>query len=42
MKIAIFTQHYFPENFRINYLVNELKKNNKIYIFTANPSYNLS
>jgi hypothetical protein len=42
MKIAVFTQHYFPENFRINYLVNELKKNNEIYIFTANPNYNLS
>jgi len=42
MKIAIFTQHYFPENFRINYLVNELKKNNEVYIFTANPHYNLS
>lgn len=42
MKIAIFTQHYFPENFRINYLVNELKKNNEIYVFTANPNYNLS
>jgi colanic acid biosynthesis glycosyl transferase WcaI len=42
MKIAIFTQHYYPENFRINSLVNELKKNNKIYIFTANPHYNLS
>jgi hypothetical protein len=42
MKIAIFTQHYFPENFRINYLVNELKKNNEIFIYTANPHYNLS
>jgi len=42
MKIALFSQHYFPENFRINYLVNKLKKNNEIYIFTANPHYNLS
>ena len=42
MKIAIFSQHYFPENFRINYLVDELKKKNKIHIFTANPHYNLT
>jgi len=42
MKIAIFTQHYYPENFRINYLVDELKKKNKIHIFTANPHYNLT
>lgn len=42
MKIAIFTQHYFPENFRINYIVDELKKNNEIFVFTANPHYNLS
>jgi hypothetical protein len=42
VKIAIFTQHYFPENFRINYIVDELKKNNEIFVFTANPHYNLS
>jgi hypothetical protein len=42
MKIAIFTQHYFPENFRINYIVDELKKKNKIFIFTSRPHYNLS
>jgi glycosyltransferase involved in cell wall biosynthesis len=42
MKIAIFTQHYFPENFRINYLVDQLKKKNKIFIFTSRPHYNLS
>jgi len=42
MKIAIFTQHYYPENFRINYLVEELKKKNEINIFTGNPHYNLN
>lgn len=42
MKVAIFTQHYFPENFRINYLVDQLKKKNKIFIFTSRPHYNLS
>ena len=42
MKIAIFSQHFFPENFRINYLVDQLKKNNQIFIFTSKPHYNLS
>ena len=42
MKIAIFTQHYYPENFRINYLVEQLKKKNEISIFTGNPHYNLN
>jgi glycosyltransferase involved in cell wall biosynthesis len=42
VKIAIFTQHYFPENFRINYIVDELKKNNEIFVFTSIPNYNLS
>jgi glycosyltransferase involved in cell wall biosynthesis len=41
MRIAIFTQHYYPENFRINYIVQELKKNNQIFIFTSKPHYNL-
>jgi len=42
MKIAIFTQHFFPENFRINYLVDQLKKKHQIFIFTSKPHYNLS
>jgi hypothetical protein len=41
MRIAIFTQHYYPENFRINYIVQELKKNNQIFIYTSKPHYNL-
>jgi len=42
MKIVIFTKHYYPENFRINYVVNQLKKKHKLLIFTSNPHYNLS
>jgi glycosyltransferase involved in cell wall biosynthesis len=41
MKIAIFTQHFYPENFRINYIVQQLKKKNQIFIFTSKPHYNL-
>jgi hypothetical protein len=41
MRISIFTQHYYPENFRINYIVQQLKKKNQIYIFTSKPYYNL-
>ena len=42
MKIALFTKHYYPENFRINYIVNQLKAKNKLLIFTSSPHYNLS
>jgi hypothetical protein len=42
MKIVIFTQHYYPENFRINYIIDELRKNNQLKVFTANPHYNLN
>lgn len=42
MKIVIFTQHYYPENFRINYIIEELRKNNQLKVFTANPHYNLN
>jgi len=41
MRIAIFTQHYYPENFRINYTIQQLKKKNQISIFTTKPHYNL-
>ena len=41
LKLAIFSQHFYPENFRINFLVDELKKKNEITIFTSNPHYNL-
>jgi colanic acid biosynthesis glycosyl transferase WcaI len=41
MKIAIFTQHYYPENFRINYIVQQLKKKNQVFVFTSKPHYNL-
>ncbi len=42
MKIIVFSQHFWPEKFRINYLVEELSKNNKIKrlsVFTAKPNY---
>jgi len=42
MKIVIFSQHYYPENFRINYIADQLKKKNKLLVFTSNPHYNLS
>ena len=42
MYIVIFTKHYYPENFRINYVIDQLKKKNKLLIFTSNPHYNLS
>ena len=42
MKIIIFTQHFWPENFRINDLAEQIIKNKKIKdlsIFTAKPNY---
>ena len=41
MKIGVFTQHFFPENFRINFVVDELKKKNDVTIFTSMPHYNI-
>ncbi len=41
LKLAIFSQHFYPENFRINFLVDELKKKNEVTVFTSNPHYNL-
>ena len=40
MKIAIFTKHFYLENFHINYIVQQLKKN-QIFIFISKPHYNL-
>ena len=41
MNILILSQYFWPENFRINELANELNKSKdiKIYILTCNPSY---
>lgn len=40
MKILIITEHYWPENFRINDLSKELaKKDIKVDVLTGNPNY---
>jgi hypothetical protein len=41
MNVLILSQYFWPENFRINELVNELDKSKKINIevLTAKPSY---
>ena len=42
MRLIIFTQHFWPENFRINSIAKYLSKNKiikKLSIFTAKPNY---
>ena len=39
MNILILSQRYWPENFRINLVVEKLKKNNKIFVLTEKPNY---
>jgi len=42
MKIIIFTQHFWPENFRINNIAEYLSKKSiikKLSVFTAKPNY---
>ncbi len=42
MKLIIFSQHFWPEKFRINSLAEQLSKNKKIKklsVFTAKPNY---
>ena len=42
MKILIFTQHFWPEKFRINYIAEFLSKNKivkKLSVFTGKPNY---
>ncbi len=39
MRILVFSQYFWPENFRINDIVKFLSKNDKIYILTSFPSY---
>ncbi len=42
MKLIIFTQHFWPENFRINSIVNYLSKKKaieRLSVFTAKPNY---
>ncbi|MDA9697650.1 glycosyltransferase family 4 protein [Candidatus Pelagibacter sp.] len=39
MRILVFSQYFWPENFRINDIVKFLSKNDKIYVLTSFPSY---
>ena len=39
MKILIYSQYFWPENFLVNDLVIELKKNNKVDVVTGLPNY---
>ena len=39
MKLVFFSQHFFPENFRINEIVFGLAKKFKINVFTGRPNY---
>ena len=39
MKILIYSQYFWPENFLVNNLVIELKKKNKVDVVTGLPNY---
>ncbi len=39
MNILILSQRFWPENFRINLVVEKLKNNNKIFVLTEKPNY---
>lgn len=39
MKILIYSQYFWPENFLVNELANELKKNNQVDVITGLPNY---
>ena len=39
MNILIFSQRFWPENFRINLITEKLNKNNKLYVLTEKPNY---
>lgn len=41
MKILIYSQHFWPENFRINDVAEELSKKHIIYVISAWPNYNI-
>lgn len=40
-KIKVFTNHYYPENFKINELTEELNKNFEVEVVTQTPNYPL-
>ncbi len=39
MNILLVTQRFWPENFRINIVINQLKQRNKIHVLTEKPNY---
>ena len=39
MRILVFSQYFWPENFRINDIAKFLSKNDEIYVLTSTPSY---
>ena len=39
MNILLVSQRFWPENFRINIVINQLKKRNNIYVLTEKPNY---
>jgi len=38
--LSIFSKHFWPENFKINYIALKLKKNFKVDVYTSKPNYN--
>ena len=41
MNILLFTQRFWPENFRINDIAEKISKKNKIFVVTEKPNYPL-
>ena len=39
MNILIFSQRFWPENFRINSIAEKLSVKNKIFVVTEKPNY---
>ena len=40
MNILIYSQHFWPEKFRINDVALELSKKNNIFVISSWPDYN--
>ena len=41
MNLLIFSQHFWPETFRINDVAKELSKKNNVYVVSSWPNYNI-
>ena len=41
MNLLIFSQHFWPETFRINDVARELSKKNNVYVVSSWPNYNI-